>query len=243
MNYSGIRKGWAVKISAGLLSLALLASGLVSTCSADIIVGVDPSKTWNGYMNVFNLDRSTPGLPTKDSFQFGSGWGFADLVFGFSSSTLSLGVNNIGDPDPYWYIGGGGPGKLGNKWMDANGYVEVNDGTLSGINLTFSGNVLSNTFTPNHTARVFIRDFAPDFSSVVESSAVLGSGAFSISLATINAPGRHVQYGFNVQGENVWVTDIAPFGKVQIQAVPEPSSLLALTSIGAIGLMSRRRRR
>jgi hypothetical protein len=230
------------KLLASLFSLACLASVFAPAISADITVGVDPTKTWNGYMNVFDLNRSG-SLTSPGGFVFGSPWGFNDLAFQFSGSDLKLGVNSIGDPNPFWYTPSGGPGSLGNKWMDANGYVQVDDGSLSGINLTFSGTVLSNTFTANHTARVFIRDFAADYSSVQESSAILTNGAFSVSLATIADATRHVQYGFNVQGENVWITDIAPFGNVRIQAVPEPSSMLALSAFGVLAVASRRRTR
>jgi len=156
---------------------------------------------------------------------------------------LTLGVNSIGDADPFWYVGGGGPGALGNKWMDANGFVQVDGGGLSGMDVTFTGNVLSNTFTENHTATAFIRDFAPDFSSFNEVSALLTPGVSDITLATIDDPNRHVQYGFNVQGENVWITDIAPFGNAVVTAVvPEPVSSTVLMISGLCGLAIRRRR-
>ena len=44
------------------------------------------------------------------AYQFGSGWGVADLVTSWSGSTLTLAPNTIGDAAEYWYIGGGGPG-------------------------------------------------------------------------------------------------------------------------------------
>lgn len=180
-------------------------------------VTVDPGQNWLGYMNVFEINR-TNNPPTPGGFVFGEPWGFADLTASFDGSgCLTLGVNTIGDPNPFWYVGGGGPGALGNKWMDANGYVEVtNDPAFSGVAVTFTGTVKSNTLTANHTARAFIRDFAPDYSSFQESSVVLTGGQFSISLNTLAGAGRHVQYGFNVQGENVWVTDAAAFGTIVV---------------------------
>jgi len=42
------------------------------------------------------------------------------------------------------------------------------------------------------------------------------TGEFSISLDTINDAGRHVQWGFQMIGVNVWVTDVAPFGTMSI---------------------------
>jgi len=109
------------------------------------------------------------------------------------------------------------------------------------MNVTFEGTVLSNTLTDAHTATAFIRDFAPDFSSFNEVTAALTPGDFSITLATDPGAGRHVQYGFNFQGENVWVTDRDPFGTVVIAAVPEPASASVLLLAG-LGLVARRRR-
>lgn len=178
-------------------------------------------------MNVFDINRNN-NPPTAGGFVFGSPWGFADLTASFDGNgCLTLGVNTIGDPNPFWYIGGGGPGAQGNKWMDANGYVEHTDSpTYSGVTVTFEGNVKANTFTANHTARAFIRDFAPDYSSFQESSVVLTSGQFSVTLNTLAGAGRHVQYGFNVQGENVWVTDAASFGTVVVGDETTPSATI-----------------
>lgn len=190
-------------------------------------VTVDPGEAWLGFMNVFEINRAN-NPPTPGNYVFGSPWGFADLTASFDGNgCLSLGVNTIGDPNPFWYIGGGGPGALGNKWMDANSYVEhTNSPTYSGVAVTFEGSVKANTFTNKHTARAFIRDFAPDYSSFQESSVLLTSGQFSVTLNTIAGAGRHVQYGFNVQGENVWVTDAAPFGKIVVGDNTTPSATI-----------------
>jgi hypothetical protein len=203
---------------------ALLASA--AGLRADTTVFVKASANWLGYMNVFNLptDPVDPGL-----FRFGSGWGVADLRASISGSTLTLSPNTIGDPNEYWYQNTsgtatppnvGGPGQLGNKIMEANLYVEVNDGSLSGQEVTFTGNVSAFTLTNAHTTVAFIKDFAPDYSSSNTQTVLLdGTGTFSVSLNTLPDSGRHVQYGFQTTGENVWVTDVAPFGNVQIDAV------------------------
>jgi hypothetical protein len=200
-----------------LAIVAMLALVLTAgTAMAQTAVTVDPGTMNFGYMNVFELDGT--------SFVFGSPWGVPDLTAIYSGPEVTLSPNTIGDPDAFWYqcVGGatpplcGGPGAPGNKVMEGNLYAE-SIGGLTGQTVTFSGNVIANSLTGDHVVTAFIRDFAPDFSSVNESTQVLSAtGAFSISLATINDPARPVQYGLQIKGVNVWITDTAPFGSMTI---------------------------
>jgi|TARA_R110000782_G_scaffold54637_11_gene115540 hypothetical protein len=218
-----------------LLSAAAVASAANAGTSVD--VAIDPSSApWLGFMNVFELPSNGGG------FVFGSPWGVSDLVANFDdgANTVTMSPNTVGDPDPFWYQGGGGPGAPGNKIMEANLYQQ-SDGGLAGTTVNFSGNVQSFSMTAAHEVQVFIRDFAADFSSSVDVFAAIDStGAFSISLDTINDAARHVQWGIQVRGENVWVTDVAPFGNVVFSTVPTPASIAMM---GAGGLLMSRRRR
>ena len=219
-------------LSTGCLSAALFL-GAASSLRADTTVGVDPGASWLGFMNVFELPVNGGG------YVFGSGWGTADLRATFAGPILTLAPNTINDPATFWYIGGGGPGAPGNKFMDANFYQE-STGVLNGQTLTFTGNVLANSLTSAHTAVAFIKDFAPDYSSSVGTTIPLTPGVFSFSQLLINDPGRHVQFGFEMIGVDVWATDVAPFGQVDVTAVPEPS-FAALALAGIAGWMIRRR--
>ena len=69
----------------------------------------------------------------------------------------------------------------------------------------------------------------------------LTPGNFSVSLNTINDPARHVQYGFETIGPDVWITDVGPYGNIQVTAVPEPMSL-GMLGAASLMLISRRRR-
>ena len=93
-----------------VLAVAVLAGTSVAQAAS---VGVDEGATWLGYMNVFALPSDGGG------FQFGSPWGTPDLNANFNAGThqLTLSPNTIGDPNPYWYIGGGGPGGTGGWWI------------------------------------------------------------------------------------------------------------------------------
>lgn len=194
-----LRKATAV------LALACLSFAPMTSHAANVTV--DPGTQTYGYMNVFDLGNN---------FIFGSPWGVGDLTATWAGSNVTLGPNVIGDPDPFWYIGGGAPGNPGNKLMEANLYAET-IGTLNGQTVTFTGNVLANSLTSAHTAIAFIRDWPSNFSSVNQVTVPLpASGMFSISLNTINDPTRVVQWGFQMKGVNVWFTDVAPFGAVTI---------------------------
>ena len=183
----------------------------VGGIAANTFVTVDPAENWIGYMNVFDLPAN------GGAWRSGNPWPTADLRSTFSGATLTLWPNTISDPSPYWYIGGGGPGKPGNKIMRANMYVEKT-GSLSGKNITFSGAVASNTLTAAHSGVAFIKDFAADYSSFQTVTAPLVNGTFRITLATAPGADRHVQYGFETGGVNVWATDVGPFGSVQVGA-------------------------
>jgi hypothetical protein len=189
-----------------LVAVLLVAFGAgIAQAQADYTVNA--SELVNGYMNVFDLG----GV-----FLWGSGWGLPDLTAVFDGNVVTVGPNTIGDPDPYWYIGGGAPGNPGNKIMEANLYAQV-DGPLAGQTVTFSGVVIDNTLTSAHVVKAFVKDYAPDFSSYVESSVVLSAeGAFTVSLATINDAARHVQWGLQMTGVNVWFTDVADFGAMVV---------------------------
>jgi hypothetical protein len=123
--------------------------------------------------------------------------------------------------------------------MDANLYVETT-GLYTGQTVTFTGLVLANTLVSPYTSVAFIKDFAPDYSSFNIITAPLVNGVFSINLLTVNDPARHIQYGFETIGPNVWATDVAAKGSVQITVVPEPSTLaLALGGLGALMFVRR----
>ena len=187
----------------------------------EVVVTVDPAQTWLGYMHVANLPAS------GGTYEFGNTWNTADLNASFTGATLKLSPNTIIDPAAYWYIGGGGPGKPGNKIMTANMYIEKTD-SLAGKLVVFMGTVVAKTLTTAHNTIAFIRDFAPDYSSSNTVTTPLVKGAFSISLSTNSAAGRHVQYGFETKGVNVWATDVAPYGSVQITNAPFAAWMAAL---------------
>ncbi len=95
-------------------------------------------------------------------------------------------------------------------------YQEVSNGSLAGQTVEFSIEITSNSFTSAHQTCIFIRDFAPDFSSNMEAKVpITGPGIYTVSLMTNPDPNRPVQYGFETAGVNVWSSDVGLFGSVK----------------------------
>jgi hypothetical protein len=207
----------ALKVVAKADTGASVTSAVVNvTVSAEVSVTVDPTKQWNGYMNIYENPANGGG------WLWGSGWSTADLRAAFCGSTLTLSPNTIADPADYWYVTTNSP-SVGNKIMNASFYVEP-AGSLPGQLVTFSGNVqvdsLLSAVNPagqGWTVVAFIKDFQPNYSSFIEATAPMVNGAFNIQLQTSSNPANHVQYGFTVQGPCVWPTDpaLATYGNVQ----------------------------
>jgi len=226
-----------------LIRCAVLGSLVVAALPvrAAVNVTVDPSQNWLGYMNVFELPENGGG------YLWGSPWGPLDLSAKYTGDVASLAPNtsisrDVALSDRYWWK----PDGTGNKQMNANFYVE-NSAELVGQEVTFSGNVLLNSLVSPYTARAFIKDFDPGYGLTSATYLDLVPGPFSFKLQTISAPGRHVQYGFELTGPNARLDQIQQLGMVQIGpaapgVIPEPSTL-ALFATSAAGLLARRRRK
>lgn len=188
-----------------------------SATQAQTNVYVDPSKSWVGYMNVYDLSYA---------YMFGSAWGTADLDATFSGNILTMTPNTSIDRDvpyntPYWWQDASGT-SAGNKIMDANIYVQ-ND-ALAGQTVTFSGYCWANTLVSDYgsTTWVFVKDLAADFSSSTGTFVPLtGGGTFSVSLAT--TAGHHVQYGFEMQGPDARLATIASKGSIIVASNAAPA--------------------
>jgi len=230
-----------------LLITTLVAAAITGASAQTVYKTIDSSELVNGYMTVFDLPAN------GGAFQFGNSWGIADLKATFPTATqVTFSPNTIGDPASYWYTPGGQVGALGNKMMYANLYAE-STGAYNGQTIQFDGTVSAFSLSTNsagipYVFKAFVKDFAPDFSSSVDAIYDIGStGNFQISLATINDPTRHVQWGLQMIGPDIWPADtaqIAAAGSATVDAIPEPSTyaLLGMTAAGLFAYRARRRK-
>jgi len=229
-----------------LLITTLVAAAVTGASAQTVYKTIDSSEMVNGYMNVFNLPANGGG------YQFGSSWGIADLKATFPTATqVTFSPNTVGDPDPYWYTPSGQVGALGNKMMYANQYAESQ--AYNGQTIQFDGTVSAFSLSTNsagipYVFKAFVKDFASDFSSSVDAIYDIGAtGNFQISLATINDPARHVQWGLQMIGPDIWPADtaqIAAAGSATVEAIPEPSTyaLLGMTAAALFAYRARRRK-
>jgi hypothetical protein len=178
---------------------------IISPLQAQVTVDVDPDATYVGYMVVTNL----PAPDGDGAYQFEGGWGVADLVMEVTPGTdVVLKPNRIGDTAvPYWQTGN----LQGNKWMNASGFVQVDEsggpGALTGQEITFQGNI--SAFTLNNTGltqpflvEAFIKRFEAGF-VLVEEVRIPLTGTGNFSLTSTNTGGVIFQYGFTVTGPNI----------------------------------------
>lgn len=200
--------------------------------------------TWVGYMNVFDNSAGSKG-----GYIFGSSWGVADmkttvtvLGSGLDQLILQPNFNTYADnPSNSFWRNNGGAGPGGNKWMEANTFVET--ASIAVSTMKFSGIVGSHTLNSNYVAEAFIKVLNPNagYATILNDRVTLpASGAFEINSNLATFQGMILQTGFTIEGLNANPDAEASLGNVTVTVVPEPSVAL-FGVLGLVGILRRRR--
>ncbi|MGB1136936.1 MAG: hypothetical protein ACPGZQ_06765, partial [Flavobacteriaceae bacterium] len=170
-------------------------------------VSVDASAAWEGYANWFD--------PASGAYVSGSVWGVADLktTIDLAAGTITLqpNFNTYADnpSDPYWVDQTTG---LGAKLFEGN--TLLNDNSLAGVELTFSGNIDETTLDSEYDAIAFIKA-GVDYGNLRSVTAPLTGSNFEITMAP-ESTDVIIQYGFAIIGLNANPDNEAALGSVVV---------------------------
>ncbi len=204
---------------------------------AQVLLQVDPSQPWIGYMNVF-------ALPVNGgAYEFGFADGTAALQAVFSSTNLVLSpCTNVWETVDTTYVQA--DGRTPAVDMDANFYVENN--ALLNTNVIFSGTCSSNTLTLNpepltgvsYTSVAFVKVFDSGYTLLGSVTTNLIAGQFfSIAFNTTIANAAHVQYGFETFGPDASPTNTT-LGDVVVAVAGQSATVTVDPSQNWLGYMN-----
>ncbi|MDB2418161.1 lamin tail domain-containing protein, partial [Flavobacteriaceae bacterium] len=160
-------------------------------------VTVATSQSWNGYVNAFNV--------SDNGYAFGFPYGAADLRATATATSMTLEPNILiwtaEATNADWFDQGAAT-QTANKYIEASSYIE--DNTLAGSDLTFTGNVSLSDLGSEYTVVAFVKALDPNagYATVVNNTADISStGDFTASATAAElAAGYIIQYGFAVTG-------------------------------------------
>ena len=160
-------------------------------------VTVATSQSWNGYVNAFNV--------SDNGYAFGFPYGAADLRATATATSMTLEPNILiwtaEATNADWFDQGAAT-QTATKYIEASSYIE--DNTLAGSDLTFTGNVSVSDLGSEYTVVAFVKALDPNagYATVVNNTADISStGDFTASATAAElAAGYIIQYGFSVTG-------------------------------------------
>ncbi len=160
-------------------------------------VTVATSQSWNGYVNAFNV--------SDNGYAFGFPYGAADLRATATATSMTLEPNILiwtaEATNADWFDQGAAT-QTATKYIEASSYIE--DNTLAGSDLTFTGNVSVSDLGSEYTVVAFVKALDPNagYATVVNNTADISStGDFTTSATAAElAAGYIIQYGFSVTG-------------------------------------------
>lgn len=197
----------------------------VSFGFAQNTVTIDHTKTWNPYINAFNV--------SDGNYAFGFSYDLAKnkttLSNQDSKSVITLQPNYAlwteANNDAAWFNNTGTPPSDPSKTIEVSSYVE--DNTLAGSDLTFKANVSGYTIDAGYTVVAFIKalDPANNFATMVnKTQTISATGNFSLSATAAElVAGYTIQYGFSVTGLPADPANETSNGSVVVESVSTAS--------------------
>jgi len=160
-------------------------------------VTVATSQAWNAYVNAFNV--------SDNGYAFGFAYSVPDLRATPTATSMTLEPNiaiwTAEATNASWFDQGAAT-QTANKYIEASSYIE--DNTLAGSDLTFTGNVSVSDLGSEYTVVAFVKALDPNsgYATVVNNTADISStGDFTASATAAElASGYVIQYGFAVTG-------------------------------------------
>ena len=160
-------------------------------------VSVASSDSWSGYVNAFNV--------SDNGYAFGFSYTLSDLRATATATSMTLEPNiaiwTAEASNSAWFDQGATT-QTALLYIEASSYIE--DNTLAGSDLTFTGNVSVSDLGSEYTPVAFVKALDPNngFATVVNNTADISStGDFTVSATAAElTAGFTIQYGFSVTG-------------------------------------------
>ena len=160
-------------------------------------VTVATSQAWNAYVNAFNV--------SDNGYAFGFPYTVSDLRATPTATSMTLEPNiaiwSAEAANSAWFDQGAAT-QTALLYIEASSYIE--DNSLAGSDLTFTGNVSVSDLGSEYTVVAFVKALDPNsgYATVVNNTADISStGDFTASATAAElASGYVIQYGFAVTG-------------------------------------------
>jgi len=188
---------------------------------------------FSGYINVWNGGKLISAPPTS-----GAGGTTPTPSFGFGvapTTLLRASMNTANDVitlQPNTYVYDNATNAMDPAYINPDGsaaaYMEqdyyIQNDSLAGDTITFSGYCSSNSLDSKYTARAWIKDGSPDWSVEHRYDAPLVAGQpFKVTLAA--TAGDHIQFGFGLWGPDNSATNPVTQGAVELKVYSPISSV------------------
>ena len=160
-------------------------------------VTVATSQAWNAYVNAFNV--------SDNGYAFGFPYTVSDLRATPTATSMTLEPNTAiwtAEASNSAWFDQGATTQTALLYIEASSFIE--DNTLAGSDLTFTGNVSVSDLGSEYTVVAFVKALDPNagYATVVNNTADISStGDFTASATAAElAAGYIIQYGFAVTG-------------------------------------------